>query len=207
MVPMDVNLPADITKLLDELDAAERDAEALVAGLSEEEGVARVEAGSWCVSECLDHLATANRLYLSAAKEAAERGRAQGRLRRGPAKPGWAGRLFVYVLEPPPKRWTKAKAPRKIRPRTAPPLAETFASFLASQADVRAFLRANADLDLADIRYPSPFFPGVRFSLATGLHVISAHERRHLLQAWGVRRAFEGLSSDRSPEGPAGRSA
>jgi hypothetical protein len=29
----------------------------------------------------------------------------------------------------------------------------------------------------------------VRFSLATGLHVLAAHERRHLWQAWRVREA------------------
>jgi len=31
----------------------------------------------------------------------------------------------------------------------------------------------------------------VRFSLATGLHVIAAHERRHLWQAWRVRANAE----------------
>ena len=104
--------------------------------------------------------------------------------------PGWVGRLFIDSLEPPPKRWSRLKAPQKIRPRTAPPLGETFASFLASQADVRSFLLAHADLDLAGVRFPNPFLRGVRFSLATGLHVIAAHERRHLWQAWGVRRAL-----------------
>ena len=32
---------------------------------------------------------------------------------------------------------------------------------------------------------------GVRLSLATGLHVLAAHERRHLWQAWRVRREAE----------------
>ena len=31
----------------------------------------------------------------------------------------------------------------------------------------------------------------VRISLATGLHVIAAHNRRHLWQAWRVRKAAE----------------
>jgi hypothetical protein len=35
------------------------------------------------------------------------------------------------------------------------------------------------------------FIRGIRFSLATGLHVIAAHERRHLWQAWRVREAAE----------------
>ena len=48
-----------------------------------------------------------------------------------------------------------------------------------------------ADIDLAGVRFANPFIRGVRFSLATGLHVIAAHERRHLWQAWNVRRAEE----------------
>jgi hypothetical protein len=188
---MDANLPADIRDLHDQLDAAERDAEALVAGLSEEQGTRQAEAGCWSVAECLDHLATANRVYLRAMQEPANRARARGRRRWRPARPGWVGRLFISSLEPPPTRWSRRKAPRSIRPRAAPPLAEAFAGFVASQADVRAFLRAHADLDLTGIRFPNPFVPGVRFSLATGLHVITAHERRHLWQAWRVRRAIE----------------
>jgi len=190
---MNANLPADIRDLEDQLDAAERDAEALVAGLSEEQGTRPVEAGCWSVAECLDHLATGNRVYLRAMQEPATQARARGRRRRRPARPGWMGGLFVRSLEPPPAWWSRRKAPPSIRPRAAPPLAEAFASFVASQADVRAFLRAHADLDLAGVRFPNPFVRGVRFSLATGLHVITAHERRHLWQAWRVRRAIEGL--------------
>jgi hypothetical protein len=188
---MDPNLPADIRELQHELEAAERDAEALVAGLSEEQGTRPAEAGCWSVAECLDHLATGNRVYLRAMQESANRARTRGRYRRRPAKPGWVGRLFVSTFEPPPRWWSKRKAPQSIRPRAAPPLAQTFASFVASQAEVCAFLRAHADLDLAGIRFPNPFVRGIRFSLATGLHVIAAHERRHLWQAWRVRRAIE----------------
>jgi len=188
---MSAHVPADIRELQDQLEAAEREAEALVAGLSDEQGIRGAEAGRWSVAECLDHLATGNRLYLRAMQEPANRARTRGKQRWRPARPGWVGRLFVGLLEPPPRWWSKMRAPRKIRPRAAPPLAETFAGFLATQADVRAFLRANADLDLAGIRFPNPFVRGIFFSLATGLHVIVAHERRHLWQAWRVRWAIE----------------
>ena len=188
---MDVSLPVDIRELHDQLDAAERDAEALVAGLSEEQGTRQADGGGWSVAECLDHLATGNRVYLRAMREPANQARARGKHRRRPARPGWVGRLFMRTLEPPPRWWSKRKAPRSIRPRAAPPLAEAFADFVASQAELRAFLRAHADLDLAGIRFPNPFVRGIRFSLATGLHVLTAHERRHLWQAWNVRRALE----------------
>jgi DinB superfamily len=104
------------------------------------------------------------------------------------------GRLFVALLEPPPRWWSRWKAPRRIRPRVAPSLADAFASFMASQMQIREFFTANADLDLARIRFPNPFVPGMRFSLATGLHVIAAHDRRHLQQAWHVCRALERAS-------------
>jgi hypothetical protein len=70
-------------------------------------------------------------------------------------------------------------------------LAPSFAAFIKSQDDVRAFLRENANIDLAGVRFPNPFIPGLRFSLATGFNVITSHERRHLVQAWRVRRVVE----------------
>jgi hypothetical protein len=184
-------LPADIQALHDQLEASERDAGAVVAGLSEPLGTARPAPGGWSVAECLDHLATANRVYLASMREPAERARARGRLRRREARPGVLGGLFVHSLEPPPKWWSKLQAPRKIRPRPSPPLADSYACFKASQADALAFLRAHADLDLAGIRFHNPFESWIWFSLATGLHVIAAHERRHLAQAWRIRRTNE----------------
>jgi hypothetical protein len=184
---MNATSPAEVLALEEALNAAERDARALVAGLSEEQGAWRAEPGSWSVAECLDHLAVANRVYLRAMQPAAERAVAEGRRRRRPIRPGLIGGWFVRSMEPPVR--TKGKAPKKIRPRTSPALADAFDQFLASQEEVRTFLRRYADLDLAGVRFPNPFIPGVRFSLATGLHVIPAHERRHLWQAANVRQA------------------
>jgi hypothetical protein len=111
-------------RLQAQLDDAGHDAERLIAGLSEEQGSRRPEAGSWSVSECLDHLATGNRVFLHAMQEPADRARAEG--------------------------------------RASPPAGET--------RSARAVVR------------------GIRFSLATGLHVITAHERRHLWRGWRVRQ-------------------
>ena len=101
-------------------------------------------------------------------------------------------------LEPPVATWFKMRAPRTIRPRPEPRLRDAFAAFTVEQREVLAFLREHAGLDLAGVRFPNPFIRGVRFSLATGLHVIAAHERRHLLQAWRVRgnaeRALRGAT-------------
>jgi DinB superfamily len=184
-------LPSDLQTLQGALDVAERDARALVDGLTEAQGMWRAEAGSWSVAQCLDHLATGNVVYLAAMRPAAFRALTDGRRRRRAAQPGLVGGWFVRYLEPPVTTRFKSKAPRKIRPRAAPALGDAFTSFIASHGEVRAFLRTYADIDLAGVRFANPFIRGVRFSLATGLHVIAAHERRHLWQAWGVRRAAE----------------
>ena len=180
-------MPPELQKLLDELDAADRDAKAVADGLAGPQGTWRPSPGAWSVAECLDHLAVANRVYLSPIVEAAAEGRAKGRLRRGPALPGSIGRWFANYLEPPVRM--KTKNPSVSTPRTSPPLADSLAAFLVSQDRVRDFIRTNSDLDLAGIRFVNPFVRGLRFSLATGLHVITAHDRRHLWQAWNVRRA------------------
>ena len=195
---MGTAVPADLQRLEDALDVAERDARALVDGLTEARGAWCADAGSWSVAECLDHLATANRVYLAAMQPPAARALRDRRQRRGPAQPGLVGGWFVRFLEPPVNAGFKTKAPRAIRPRTAPALGDAITAFLASQHDVRTFLRTYAGIDLAGVRFPNPFIRGVRFSLATGLHVIASHERRHLWQAWRVRQAAERSSTSES---------
>jgi hypothetical protein len=183
---MEMSWPADIKALDDGLEAQEREAEKLVAGLTEADGAWRPAEHAWSVAECLDHLATANRVYLVAMRDPAMRARADGRTRRRAALPGFFGGMFARSLEPPPSRLSKLKAPGKIRPRTAPPLSDAFAAFMESVRDSRAFLREFAEFDLAGVTFPNPFIGGLRFSLATGLHVIVAHNKRHLWQAWRV---------------------
>jgi hypothetical protein len=213
---MEMDWPADIKALDDGLEAQEREAEKLVAGLTEEGGAWRPAENAWSVAECLDHLATANRVYVDAMRDPAIRASVRGRVGasrpprgffgglfvRRPARPGFFGAMFVRSLEPPPGALSKLKAPAKIRPRTAPPLSDAFAAFMASQRRAREFLREFADLDLAGIRFPNPFISGLRFSLATGLHVIVAHNKRHLWQAWRVLE-----KSGRVPASDARRSA
>jgi hypothetical protein len=171
--------------------ATETDARKVVAGLSDELAAWRAEPGSWSVAECIEHLATANHVYLAAMRPAAEAALQSGRRRRRAALPGLLGGWFVRSLEPPVRPRRKLRAPAVIRPKPSPPLHEAMTRFLATHDDARAFMREFADVDLAGTLFPNPFIRGLRWSLATGLHVLPAHERRHLWQAWNVRRAAE----------------
>ncbi len=180
-------LPDELRTLDGAFAANERNARELVAGLTDAQGAWQPAPGSWSVAECLDHLAVSNRLYVAAMEPSAERARRDGRLRRRPALPGILGGWFAKSLEPPATR--KMRAPRTIVPRPSPPLADAAAAFFASHVQVVEFLRRYPDIDLAGVRFPNPFIRGLRFSLATGVHVLAAHERRHLWQAWNVRNA------------------
>jgi hypothetical protein len=182
-------LPADLEALDRAFDANERDARALVDGLTDAQGTWRTKPGSWSVAECLDHLAVGNRVYVAAMTPSATRAREQGRARRRPAIPGLIGGWFATSLEPPVNPRRRMRAPRKIVPRAGPALDDAATAFFTSHAQVLQFLRTYADIDLAGVRFPNPFIRGLRFSLATGLHVLAAHERRHLWQAWNVRRS------------------
>jgi hypothetical protein len=182
---------ADIEALQSALDAVEGETHRLVDGLSEDLGAWRQAADSWSIAECIDHLAVANQVYLGTMRPAAERALREGRRRRRAARPGLLGGWFVRSLEPPVNSRFRSKAPTSIQPRPSPPLHDAVAAFLASQVEVRAFIRKYADTDLVGVRFANPFIGGVWFSLATGLHVIAAHERRHIWQAWRVREAAE----------------
>jgi len=181
-------LPPELQALDDALAASERHAREIVAGLTEAQGVWQPAPGSWSVAQCLDHLAVGNRLYVAAMEPPAERAKQAGRLRRRPALPGLVGGWFRKSLEPPVTR--KMRAPRTIVPRPSPPLGDAANAFFASHDQFVQFLRRYADIDLAGVRFPNPFIRGLRFSLATGVHVLAAHERRHLWQADNVRRAI-----------------
>jgi DinB superfamily len=177
----------EIQTLDDAFVSVQNDAHALIANLTEAQAAWRPHPAAWCVSECLDHLAVTNRLYLVAMQPVATAARREKKFHRRPALPGFLGAWFVRSLEPPSK--IKSKSPKNIQPRTAPTLADASAAFLDSHSSVLNFFRSNADLDLASIRFPNPFIKGLRFSLATGLHAIPAHERRHLHQARAVLAA------------------
>lgn len=173
-------------ELLDALDACSAEASRIAAPLSEEQFRWQPGPKAWSVGHCLDHLAASNRVYLAAMRPAAAKSRPR---RDGAAtlRPGFAGRWFLRELEPPPKR--RMSAPAKVVPRLPATKAEVLAEFVASQSALRDFAVACEPLDVNRTRFVNPFVGIIRFSLATGLLVIPAHERRHLWQAANVVRA------------------
>ena len=207
-----IPLPPDLQSLLEQYDTVEADATALVRTLDEPLGTWRPSPAGWSVALCFDHLAATNRAYLQAmdapiarlrvphfSPSVGEKGE-QDSTRRRPACPGFFGRLFIKAVEPPVKPRLRIKAPPKIVPRADVTLADAVSAFAASQLQVRQFVVATAGLDLTAIRFPNPFIRGIRFTIASGLHIIAAHDRRHLWQAHNIARAA--LASTERPLKP-----
>ena len=172
--------PAHLRTILDDLEKSDQDARRIAGGLSDAQGNWQPRETAWSIAQCLDHMARGNTLYAAAMHKALETG-ADRKPAQGPIQPGWFGRFFIRTLDAPPKR--KMQAPKKIVPASQMAIREALQAFLRSQEDLRAVIRDGAGLDLNRIRFRNPFIGFLRFTVGTGLLIITAHDRRHLWQA------------------------
>jgi hypothetical protein len=173
---------ADLQRILDEIDALDLEAEAIVAPLTDEQFFFRPDEGrAWGVAECLDHLATTNVLYGSAIEKAVDEARQRGLTGGGPIAPTFFGERFIRNMEPPVK--LRTRAPASVRPRAAGSRQEVLAAYLASHDRLRDLVRRCEGVDVNRVKFPNPFFALLKVRVGTGLRVITAHDRRHLWQA------------------------
>lgn len=81
----------------------------------------------------------------------------------------------------------KFKAPTVYRPPANQPKDKVVAEFIAIHNELLGLISRANGLDLARIKIRTPF-PIVKFSLGQRFALLAAHDRRHLRQAWDVRR-------------------
>jgi DinB superfamily len=175
-------LPDDVQRVIDQLDEADRQADALVANLSDAQFHWQPEGGRrWSVAQCLEHLAIGAGVYAVPMRGAIERARQEHAVRRGPFAPGFFGRQFVSSLEPPVR--FRGRAPKAIVPSSSLSRAEILASFHRHHADLKGMAREAAAIDANRATFQNPFLKMVRMKISTAFHVINAHDRRHLWQA------------------------
>lgn len=178
-------MPPDLPRLLAEIDAAEADARALAAPLTDAQANWQPGGGSgWSVAQCLDHLAISNRVYTDHFLPVAERAPAGA---FAALRPTAFGRWFVRTLEPPPRQ--RIKTFKNLVPPSSIPLADALAHYLASHEPYRRLVALAATRDPNRVVAPNPFIGWVRMRLSTALLVIPAHDRRHLWQARQVLAA------------------
>jgi len=139
----------------------------------------------WSISECLVHLNLADSLDLPALSEEIERAHAAGWTGSGPFRYGFLSRKFVRWTEPPPK--LRIKAPKWYVPLSDQPKETVVAEFISVHDRLLELISKSNGLDLARIKVPTPI-RRVKFSLGQWFALATAHDRRHLWQAWQVRK-------------------
>ena len=181
-------LHAELSEYRRQLRDARSDAEKLVDGLTDAQFNWRPAPGRWSIAECLDHLNNGWRVLpkldhkIAAAAEQGIRG-------EGPYRHPLLGRLYVRFVEPPPR--VRVRAPKAYVPTPDQPLAAVAPRFLELQDEIIRRVIAADGLDLGEIRMSSPITRRFKMSLGQWFAFLAAHERRHLWQAWQVRKSPE----------------
>jgi len=180
----DSRSPAWPEHLIDELDATDRRVNDLARGLSPEQLNWKPTEHVWSIGQCLQHLLATNQVYLPAIANALDD--------RPPSPvqditPGWFGRWFIRTYIEPSSGGKRGRAPGKIAP---PPQidASVLDLFLRSNDAARDLVRRAAAHNVNQFRFRNPFIPLLRFTVGTGLEIVSTHQRRHLLQAERVKQ-------------------
>ncbi len=183
--PADSSSPAWAELLTSELAAADQRAECAAKGLSPEQLNWRPSPDTWSVGQCLAHLHIASEVYLPALSIALE-----GRQRSAVHKITLSrfSRWFIRNYIAPNPGGTRARAPKKIEPakQVDPAILE---AFLLSNQIAREFVARASAYNVNRIRFKNPFIPMLRFTVGTGLEIVTQHQSRHLLQAERVRQA------------------
>lgn len=181
-------MPAELRDLLAAVDVCEREAEALVSDLTEDELNWQERPGeTWSIGQCLDHLAVVNPFYVSGFVPLVERARtgSAGPFRGLASTP--PGNWFVNILEPPVTR--RVRAQKNMVPRSKVDR-DVVNKFKSSHDPYRALVHASANVDVNRVKGPNPFLKLIPMRVSTVLRIIPAHDRRHLWQAANVKRAL-----------------
>lgn len=179
------DLPAWSLRIISELDAADRRAELVAKGLNPEQLNWKPRPNAWSVGQCLEHLRIANELYVPAISLALE---GRQRVKVQEVNLSWLSRWFIRNYIAPNSEGTRARAPKKIEPtiKVQPLILQ---AFLCSNEAARQLVRRASDFDVNCIRFKNPFIPLLRFTVGTGLEIVTKHESRHLLQAERVKQS------------------
>ena len=184
---LDESWPPWCLRLFRELNAANERAIALAKTLTPPQLNWTPAPGVWSVGQCLEHLYVTNEVYLRMMSSSLK-GRKPAVVQE--ITPGWFGRWFIRnYIEPSPKM-RRVPAPKKIRPgaQIEPDILDRF---LDSNHRARDLVLRARNYDVNRIRFRNPFVPVIRFTVGTGLEIISKHQSRHLLQAERIRESLE----------------
>jgi len=180
-------LAPELDELRRQFEQLADDADVLVSPLSNVQFTWQPRPNAWSVAQCIDHLNVAARVYLPVLDEGIASAIRQGQYGEGPYAYSWLARMFVRMLEPPPRPRVKTGA--AFQPPPSRTRQEIMNAFRAYQVQYVDRLRQANGLDLAHARVRSSVASWLRLPLGCGFAAMAAHERRHIWQAKQVIEA------------------
>ncbi len=168
--------------------AIEADVQVLACGLTEAQFHAPSRTGGWSVGFCLEHLILTGQAFLTHWDAALRKGVAgcQGCDHR--AVYTWYERAFLRSMEPPYKIRTKTS--HFATPSSHRPVEDTIRRFFAMHRQLTHRIELTGATNPARTKVQSPFASWLWYPLGFSFDLALAHERRHLWQAWQVRREY-----------------
>jgi len=163
-----------------------REARTVADGLSHGQFNWRPGSGQWSVAECLGHLNMMGSDPLESVDAGIREARSRQWYSQGPFRIGYFADQLIRATEPP-VRW-KRSANHKFVPPSDQPMGLVVPAIIDLQTQLIARLGLANGLNLARIRVAAPGRLILRLNLYELFVYLAAHERRHLEQAWRVRR-------------------
>ncbi len=177
---------AQLDRLLHQVETVTLRAGKMVAGRSQVHLATSLEATSWSVVECLDHLTQTTNAFIPAivsAMAGAQRLSTNRTLRTGTLT-----RLFIRNLEPPYRLRFKVLS-------SLIPVRRDFDSawtaFEESQLQLERTIQSAVGLAIDQVRVQSPVYARFNYNVYGALCMLAAHERRHLWQMEQILKALD----------------
>jgi hypothetical protein len=175
-----------LDSVLHQVEDITRRAKNLVAGRSRRDLATSLEATSWSVVECLDHLTQTANAFIPAISSAMA-GAPRLTTNRG-LRTGTLTRLFIRNLEPPYRLRFKVLQP--LMPRRHD-YDSAWSAFEESQVQLAKMIQSAAGLAIDQVSVESPVYARFRYNIYGALCMLAAHERRHLWQMEQILKALD----------------
>ncbi len=165
---------------------ATTDLEILLVGRSKSALIERLAPKSWCVAECLDHLAQTTRAFLPAMAAAIAAAPKLERNRR--LRTGILPHLFIQNLNPPYR--IRFKVLPQLTPQNPDPEL-AWSRFVDSQVQLLALVNSTTGLAIDRVRIQSPVYGRISYNIYAALRMLAAHQSRHVWQVSQILKAFD----------------
>jgi hypothetical protein len=181
-----------LAMVVDQIHRITRDAEVQVVSRDKAELGLRLEAGSWCVAECLDHLDQTTRSFLPPISEAIAEAPKLTTNRR--LRTGILPSLFIRNLNPP------YRIRFKVLPHLTPQNTDSetaWPAFVESQSQLLQTVLSAAGLAIDKVTINAPVYARISYNIYGAFRMLAAHQSRHI---WQIQQILKALD-DRLPSG------